>query len=49
MEIITSKATVNKLIADAVQSHSIGLSYFVDVVQAIILQKKKCFLLSKRR
>lgn len=40
MEIITSKATVNKLIADAVQLHSVGLFYFVDAVQAAILQKK---------
>lgn len=39
MEIITSKATVNKLIADAVQSHSIGLS-FVAAIQATMLQKK---------
>lgn len=49
MEIITSKATVNKLIADAVQSHNIGLSYFIDAVQVDMLQKKKCFLLSMRR
>lgn len=40
MEIITSKATVNKLIAGAMQAHSIGLSHFVDAVQTAILQKK---------
>jgi len=40
MEIITSKATVNKLIADAMQAHNIGLSHFIAAVQASILQKK---------
>ncbi|MBL7684392.1 MAG: DNA alkylation repair protein [Flavipsychrobacter sp.] len=40
MEIITSKATVNKLIADAVPAHSIGLNNFVAAIQSSVLHKK---------
>lgn len=40
MEIITSKATVNKLIADVVPVHNIGLNNFVAAIQSSVLHKK---------